>query len=237
MYILGNIFSDVFASFLDALGYLLAVFYSVIPSAGIAIILLTMLLRLIVYPLTAKQAKSMLSMQRAQPEIKKLQAKYKDDKQKLNEEMMAFYKENQINPFGGCLPLLLQMPIFISLYQLLNDIPKHLPKTGRFSAFYNEVCIPAGVNTCNAKPKAPSPPICSRSRRVRPSQSVFWLPSSRSMSPTPLDDSRKYPPKPNPHTPIPLRAHASGLPPIAFAQTYPDHGRTAPSRKQGLNPR
>lgn len=154
MYILGNIFSDVFASFLNALGYLLAVFYSVIPSAGIAIILLTMLLRLIVYPLTAKQAKSMLSMQQAQPEIKKLQAKYKDDKQKLNEEMMAFYKENQINPFGGCLPLLLQMPIFISLYQLLNDIPKHLPQTGRFSAFYNEICIPAGVNTCNAKPKA-----------------------------------------------------------------------------------
>lgn len=150
MYILGNIIGDAFGSFLNALGYLLAVFYSVIPSAGIAIILLTMLLRLIVYPLTAKQAKSMLSMQQAQPEIKKLQAKYKDDKQKLNEEMMAFYKENQINPFGGCLPLLLQMPIFISLYRLLNDIPKHLPRPGdsmasttRFARQQEQSALPA----------------------------------------------------------------------------------------------
>ena len=151
MYILGNIIGDIFGSFLHALGYLLAVFYSVIPSAGIAIILLTVLLRLIVYPLTAKQAKSMLSMQQAQPEIKKLQAKYKDDKQKLNEEMMAFYKENQINPFGGCLPLLLQMPIFISLYRLLRSIPQYLPQTGRFNGFYNEICHTAGAK-CSASP-------------------------------------------------------------------------------------
>lgn len=152
MYILGNIFGDIFTALLNALGYLLAIFYSVIPSAGVAIILLTVILRLLVYPLTAKQAKSMLSMQRAQPEIKKLQVKYKDDKQKLNEEMMAFYKENHINPFGGCLPLLLQMPIFISLYQLLIAIPKHLPQSGQFSGFYNEICN-SDLAKCDA-PKA-----------------------------------------------------------------------------------
>ena len=90
-------------------------------------------------------------MQQAQPEIKKLQAKYKDDKQKLNEEMMAFYKENQINPFGGCLPLLLQMPIFISLYRLLRSIPQYLPQTGRFNGFYNEICHTAGAK-CSASP-------------------------------------------------------------------------------------
>jgi YidC/Oxa1 family membrane protein insertase len=76
------------------------------------------------FPLTAKQAKSMLAMQRAQPEIKKLQAKFKNDRQKLNEEMMKFYKENEINPLGGCLPLLVQMPIFIALYQTLINIQK-----------------------------------------------------------------------------------------------------------------
>ena len=69
----------------------------------------------------------MIAMQRAQPEIKKLQAKYKNDKQKLNEEMMKFYKENQINPLGGCLPLLAQTPVFIALYQTLRNIQHFIP--------------------------------------------------------------------------------------------------------------
>ena len=73
----------------------------IVPNYGVAIILLTVLVRLVLYPLTAKQARSMIAMQRVQPEIKKLQAKYKDDKQKLNEEMMKFYKENKINPLRG----------------------------------------------------------------------------------------------------------------------------------------
>ena len=85
----------------EAIGWLLAQFYSVIPNLGVSIILLTFTIMLILYPLTAKQAKSMIAMQRVQPEIKKLQAKYKGDRQKLNEEMMKFYKENKINPLGG----------------------------------------------------------------------------------------------------------------------------------------
>ena len=150
MPVLGNIIGDVFNAFLNLLGFIMAFFYRFIPSIGISIILLTAVLRLIVWPLTAKQAKSMLAMQRAQPEIKKLQAKYKDDRQKLNEEMMKFYKENEINPFGGCLPLLLQMPIFIGLFRLLNNIPKHIPKTGAFSSMYSAICDAKGA-ACLAK--------------------------------------------------------------------------------------
>ncbi len=124
----------------EALGTVLAFFYSVIPNSGVAIILLTVAVRLVLFPLTAKQAKSMLAMQRVQPEIKKLQAKYKNDRTKLNEEMMKFYKENEINPLGGCLPLLIQMPVFIALYQTLEDIQKFIPTD---SKMFMDICSPA----------------------------------------------------------------------------------------------
>ena len=104
----------------EAIGWLLALFYSLIPNLGVSIILLTFTIMLILYPLTAKQAKSMIAMQRVQPEIKRLQAKYKGDRQKLNEEMMQFYKENKINPLAGCLPLLVQLPIFFALFRVLQ---------------------------------------------------------------------------------------------------------------------
>ncbi len=87
---------------------------------GLSIILLTFVVRLVLLPLTIKQFKSMQSMARLAPEIKALQTKYKDDKQRQQQEMMAFYKEHQVNPFGSCLPLLLQMPFFISLFYLLR---------------------------------------------------------------------------------------------------------------------
>jgi YidC/Oxa1 family membrane protein insertase len=102
--------------------------------------MLTVVVRLILFPLTAKQAKSMIAMQRAQPEMKKIQEKYKNDRQKLNEELMKFYKENQINPLGGCLPLLAQMPVFIALYQTLRNIQDFIPETGRFSQMYQDIC-------------------------------------------------------------------------------------------------
>jgi YidC/Oxa1 family membrane protein insertase len=78
--------------------------------------------RLVLYPLTVKQTKSMQAMQRLQPEIKRLQTKYKNDRTKLNEEMMKFYKENKVNPLSGCLPLILQLPLFIVLYRLIHDL-------------------------------------------------------------------------------------------------------------------
>jgi YidC/Oxa1 family membrane protein insertase len=131
-------------------GAILAFFYGIIPNLGVAIILLTVLVMLVMFPLTAKQAKSMLAMQRAQPEIKKLQAKYKQDRAKLNEEMMKFYQENKINPLAGCLPLLVQMPVFLALYRVMRDPYKHVPKG---SDLYAAFCTgPKGhlyTNQCN----------------------------------------------------------------------------------------
>src|SRR5260370_42643790 len=101
-------------------GSILAFFYGLVPNLGVSIIMLTLVVMLALFPLTAKQAKSMMAMQRAQPEIKKLQAKYKGDRQKLNEEMMKYYQENKINPLAGCLPLLVQMPTFSALCRALR---------------------------------------------------------------------------------------------------------------------
>jgi YidC/Oxa1 family membrane protein insertase len=117
-------------------GSILAFFYSLIPNLGVAIILLTVLVMLVMFPLTAKQAKSMMAMQRAQPEIKKLQAKYKNDRAKLNEEMMKFYQENKINPLAGCLPLLIQMPIFLALFRVMREPYKHIPKSSELYAAF-----------------------------------------------------------------------------------------------------
>ena len=89
-------------------------------SWGFSIIALTIVVRAVLVPLTLKQFKSMQSMQRLAPEIKALQAKYKDDKQRLNQEMMKFYRENNVNPFGSCLPLVLQLPVFFSLFYMLR---------------------------------------------------------------------------------------------------------------------
>jgi YidC/Oxa1 family membrane protein insertase len=105
----------------QAIGWVLSFYYSLIPNLGVSIIMLTCTIMLLLFPLTAKQAKSMLAMQQLQPEIKKLQAKHKGDRQKLNEEMMKLYQENKVNPLGGCLPLLVQMPIFISLFSVLRN--------------------------------------------------------------------------------------------------------------------
>jgi YidC/Oxa1 family membrane protein insertase len=124
----------------NALGYLLAFFYSLVPNLGVAIILATIVTMIVLYPLTAKQAKSMITMQRVQPEVKKLQAKYKGDRQKLNEEVMKFYQENKINPLAGCLPLVVQLPIFYVLFRVLRTPYSHVPKKGTFSQLYSTMC-------------------------------------------------------------------------------------------------
>ncbi len=100
----------------------LAWFYGLVPNYAIAIALLTLAIMILLTPLTLKSTKSMLEMQRLQPEMRRLQAQYKGDRQKLNEEMMKLYKEHQINPLGGCLPLLLQAPVFIILFRVLNHL-------------------------------------------------------------------------------------------------------------------
>jgi len=96
-------------------------------SWGLAIVFLTFVIRLLILPLTFRQVRSMQGLQRLQPEIKKLQAKYKDDKQRLNQEMMAFYREHKVNPLSSCLPILLQLPFFLALfYMLRHDLRIHV---------------------------------------------------------------------------------------------------------------
>jgi YidC/Oxa1 family membrane protein insertase len=87
---------------------------------GLSIIFLTFVIRLIILPLTFRQVRSMQALQRLQPEIKKLQARYKDDRQRLNQEMMKFYQEHKVNPLSSCLPVLLQLPFFLSLFYMLR---------------------------------------------------------------------------------------------------------------------
>lgn len=94
---------------------------NVVSNYGIVIILLTIIVRLILTPLTITQTRSMARMQKIQPQLKELQKKYKDDKQKLQQETMAFYKQNNVNPLAGCLPLILQMPVFFALFQALRN--------------------------------------------------------------------------------------------------------------------
>ena len=91
---------------------------------GLAIIILTLLVRAAMHPLTQKQMVSMQKMQKLQPQLKVLQDKYGDDKDALNRETMALYKDNKVNPASGCLPLIIQLPIFILLYGVLYDLTK-----------------------------------------------------------------------------------------------------------------
>lgn len=96
-------------------------FNGYISNWGFSIILLTVCIKLIFWPLTHKSYKSMQGMQKLQPEMKRLKEKYADDKPRLNKEMMSFYRDNKVNPLGGCLPILIQIPVFFSLYKVLLD--------------------------------------------------------------------------------------------------------------------
>ncbi len=98
----------------------ITVLYSIFGNAVVAIIIFTILVRLLMYPLNVQQMRSSKAMQALQPELKKLQEKYKNDREKLAQEQMALYREYGINPLGGCLPLLIQFPIWIGLYQAIN---------------------------------------------------------------------------------------------------------------------
>ncbi len=98
----------------------LQLLFGVVHDYGFAIILLTVAIRVLLLPLTIKQTKSMYELQRIQPKIKELQEKYKNNQEKLQEETLKFYQENKVNPFGGCLPMLLQMPVFFALFRMLG---------------------------------------------------------------------------------------------------------------------
>ncbi len=107
---------------LDLLGGVLNFFYQIIPNLGIAIIFLTLAISLVLFPLTLKQTRSMKAMQEIQPEVKRLQKELKGDKEELNKELMALYQERGVNPAAGCLPLIVQMPIWFGLFSVLRSI-------------------------------------------------------------------------------------------------------------------
>jgi YidC/Oxa1 family membrane protein insertase len=133
----------------NAIGWLLAFFYGLVPNLGVAIILLTCTVMLLLFPLTAKQARSMLAMQEIQPELKKLQAKYKGDRQKMVEEQQKLFQEHKVNPLGGCLPLVAQFPIFISLFSVLRNPYKNVPVD---SDLFRAFCGDRGEAACGRPP-------------------------------------------------------------------------------------
>jgi len=116
--------------FFEAFAAVLAFFYDLVPNYAFAIVMLTLAVMIVVTPLTLKGTRSMMMMQQLQPEMRKIQTRYKDDRQKLNEELLKFYKENSINPLGGCLPLLVQMPVFLVLYQVLHGLTRRVSDVG-----------------------------------------------------------------------------------------------------------
>ncbi|MGH9050731.1 MAG: YidC/Oxa1 family membrane protein insertase [Acidimicrobiia bacterium] len=133
----------------EAIGWLLAFFYGLVPNLGVAIILLTCTVMLVLFPLTAKQARSMLAMQEIQPELKKLQAKHKGDRQKMVEEQQKLFQEHKVNPLGGCLPLVAQFPIFISLFSVLRNPYKNVPVD---SDLFRAFCGDRGEAACGRPP-------------------------------------------------------------------------------------
>ena len=105
----------------NILKWILNTLYRVIPNYGVAIIILTIIVKALLYPLTRKSFESTAKMQTLQPKMQELREKYKDNPQKLNQEMAAMYKKEGVNPLGGCLPLLLQFPFFIAMFGLFNN--------------------------------------------------------------------------------------------------------------------
>ena len=96
------------------------------PSYGLAIIIFTIVLKFVLYPLTVKQIEGMKKMQDLQPKMKAIQDRYKDNKEMQQQKMMEFYRENNFNPLGGCLPLLVQMPILISIFYAIRAFQYHV---------------------------------------------------------------------------------------------------------------
>ncbi len=113
----------------DIFANIIVFLYSFTHNYGIAIILMTAIIRVILYPLMQKQMVSMREMQKIQPLMKAVQDKYKNDKERLNKELMALYKEHKVNPMSGCLPLIIQMPILILLFQVLRKFKYYIPNT------------------------------------------------------------------------------------------------------------
>lgn len=119
----------IWSSLIKLVEQLLSMLYGITHNYGLAIILLTIIIRTIMYPLMQKQMISMRETQKIQPLMQEIQRKYKHDKERMNQELMRLYKEHKINPMGGCLPLIIQMPILILFFQVLRGFEYFVPNT------------------------------------------------------------------------------------------------------------
>jgi YidC/Oxa1 family membrane protein insertase len=119
-----NPFTAAFHAIEDVLRQLLEALHDVGLTWAWSIIALTAIVRLVIFPMTSRQTKSSLAMQRLQPYLKQLQAKYKDDRAALNTATMEFYRDNKVNPLASCFPLLIQIPVFFALYRVLTHFSK-----------------------------------------------------------------------------------------------------------------
>lgn len=131
--------------------------YKVIPNYGIIILILSVLTKIIFYPLTKKSLQSMKKLQEVKPELEKINQKYKDDAQRRNQETMKLYKNKKINPMGGCLPILVQMPIFIALYGVLYNVIEM--RKAPFVFWIRDLSIPDNVGYVLGIPVNPLPLI------------------------------------------------------------------------------
>lgn len=118
--------------------------YNLIPDVGVVILVITLVIKGVLYPLTSSSIKAQKSMTDLQPKLEAIKKQYKDDQQKLAQETMKLYKENKVNPLGSCLPLLVQLPIFLALYYVLRAGLEH-PES--FDALYSFVQNPGSINT------------------------------------------------------------------------------------------
>ncbi len=141
--------------FFDIVAGVLAWIYALWNNYAWAITGLTLVIMIPMTPLTLKGTRSMMVMQRLQPEMKRIQTQYKDDRQRQNEELLKFYKENNVSPLGGCLPLIVQMPVFIVLYAVLRGLTRRVSLMG-FNVGFASGQLGTGAHT--TKPPVPTLP-------------------------------------------------------------------------------
>src|SRR5919205_1214038 len=142
-----TVLANVFQPLIDVFESVIKFFHDTVGLEwGLSIVVLTVVVRACLLPLTLKQFKSMQSMARHAPELKKLQERYRNDKERLNQETMKFYRENKINPFASCLPMVAQLPVFLSLYYMLRTDLRHdiCPDVNPPSVHNPQPCGPGG---------------------------------------------------------------------------------------------
>jgi YidC/Oxa1 family membrane protein insertase len=152
-----------FQALLDGIGWVLAWLYDLVGNFGVAIIILTIVFRVVLLPLGIKQIKSMQATQALQPKVKEIQRKYKGNKQKVQEQTMKLYQEYGVNPLGGCLPLLLQFPILIAMYAVIRAPVPYAE---------NDPAKPPNVE-CASQATEPLPAACFKDNHLPEDSELF----------------------------------------------------------------